>query len=76
MIKMAEELQYDAKCQVAIGDEDPKDANPQFSIKAFREHMKAKKEKEEAKANSRVNVISPANKQKKRKDFGGVKVDH
>ena len=43
-MKVAEELLYDAKCQVAIGDEDPKEANPMFSIKAFREHMKAKKE--------------------------------
>ena len=37
--KVAQDLLYDAKCQVAIGDEDPKDANPQFSMKTFKQHI-------------------------------------
>lgn len=43
MYRVAEDLLYDAKCQVAIGDEDPRDANPQFSLKAFKQHIKMKK---------------------------------
>jgi len=29
----AQDLQQDAKCHIALNDEDPKDANPQFSRK-------------------------------------------
>lgn len=45
MYNVAQDLLYDAKCQVAIGDEDPKDANPQFSLKAFKQHILQKQER-------------------------------
>lgn len=40
MFKVAQDLLYEAKCHIAIGDEDPKDANPMFSLKEFRKYMK------------------------------------
>eukprot|EP00347_Sterkiella_histriomuscorum_P002950 403366174 len=87
MMRTAEDLLYDAKCQVAIGDEDPKDANPQFSLKAFKQHIKKKEEREQelrSKKNSRKARIqqssdnqqsNQAGKSKKRMEMGGVKVE-
>ena len=42
MFQTAQDLLYEAKCQVAIGDEDPSNANPEFSLKAFKQYMKDK----------------------------------
>ncbi|CDW91132.1 UNKNOWN [Stylonychia lemnae] len=86
MMRIAEELLYDAKCQVAIGDEDPRDANPQFSLKAFKQHIRKKEDNgkfnyrsetpSESRANNPQFKISSSNKQKKRIEMGGVKVAH
>ena len=77
MYKVAEDLLYDAKCQVAIGDEDPKDANPQFSMKAFKQHIKMKQLQQQelnGLKNSEISMPS-VSKSKRKKELGGVKVE-
>ena len=61
MHRVAEDLLYEAKCQVAIGDEDPREANPQFSIRAFKDYIKQKRRKEEP----TVKVASKLHKKRK-----------
>lgn len=41
--KIAQDMVYEAKCYVTIGDEDPRDANPLYSIKVFKQFLKEKK---------------------------------